>query len=116
MSQPLRVLIIDDNDSDAILLERFLGRSAVAFVTERLQDTAKLVGALQRGWDAVLLDYMLPGTTAPEVLREIRRHNPTVPVIVLSGAVTEQHLVDVMKAGAQDYVLKSNMARLVPAL
>jgi two-component system cell cycle sensor histidine kinase/response regulator CckA len=116
MSQSLRVLIVDDNEADAILLQRFLGKSALPMVTERVAEAEGLLSALERHWDAILLDYMMPGLTAPEALRHIRARDPIVPVIVLSGAATEQTLVDVMKAGAQDYVLKSNMARLVPAL
>jgi two-component system, cell cycle sensor histidine kinase and response regulator CckA len=64
----------------------------------------------------VLLDYVLPDADAPAVLAQIRAHDPDLPVIVLSGRMAEQDLVDVVKAGARDYVLKSNLARLVPAV
>jgi two-component system, cell cycle sensor histidine kinase and response regulator CckA len=115
MDEPIRILVIEDDESDAILLERFLAKSGQRVVLERIDHVSRLPTSF-RSWDAILLDYMLPGANAPEVLKQIRAQDAEIPVIVLSGIVTEQQLVDVMRAGAQDCVLKSNMTRLVPAL
>jgi len=77
-----------------------------------LEDPEGIDAALDGGhYDAILLDYVLPDATTPEVLKLIRGKEEDIPVIVLSGRMAEQDLVDVMKAGAQDYVLKSHTAQ-----
>jgi two-component system, cell cycle sensor histidine kinase and response regulator CckA len=117
MAQALRLLFIDDDESDVLLIERLLQRAGLDATVQHLADPDGLEAALTGGrWDAILLDYVLPGTEAPEVLRRIRAFDEDLPVIVLSGRAAEQDLVGVMKAGAQDYILKSHTARLVPAL
>jgi two-component system cell cycle sensor histidine kinase/response regulator CckA len=116
MTTPLRLLVVDDNESDVVLLDRLFRKSAVDVRLAHLADARGIEHALLSRWDAVLLDYVLPDAHAPAVLARIRALDAELPVIVLSGRMAEQDLVDVVKAGAQDYVLKSNLARLIPAV
>jgi DNA-binding NtrC family response regulator len=115
--EPLRALIIDDCEDDAWLVAQELGRRYA--VTWKRVDTAEaLRAALARAdpWDLITCDYVMPQLSAEAALQVIRRHDPDIPVIVVSGEVGEEVAVGVMKAGAQDFVSKHRLARLLPAV
>ena len=120
MNQPsatLRVLVIEDNPDDAELLLRELRRGELAVEAEVAHDFAAAEAAFERGgWDAVLSDYNLPGTSFSEILALAKAADPDMPVIVVSGAVGEEVAVSLMRDGASDLVLKHNRSRLVPIL
>jgi PAS domain S-box-containing protein len=76
-----------------------------------------LTSALDRHpWDVVLSDYVLPQFSGPDALKLLREKGLDVPFIVISGTYGEEAAVDMMKAGANDYIVKSNLSRLVPAI
>ena len=120
--QPLDILLVEDNPDDAALLERHLSRNGFAPVIARVETAAALSGALMpaalavRTPDIVLADYNLPNFSGPEALALLKASGLDIPFIMLSGAVSEQTAVDSMRAGAQDYVSKQNLTRLVPAV
>jgi PAS domain S-box-containing protein len=115
---PLRVLLIEDNEDDAFLLERHLQRSGYAPTLLRVETESAMVSALTvpEGWDLVLADYHLPAFSAPAALRLLKSTGRDIPFIMMSGAVDEETAVSAMRAGAHDYIAKQNLTRLVPAI
>ncbi len=118
-SKHLGVLLVEDNDDDAFLLERHFRRAGYDPQITRVEtaaDMSNALAALAGRCDVILCDYSLPSFSAPEALHLLKRTPYDVPFIVLSGAVTEETAVAAMRAGAHDYVSKQNLARLVPAI
>ena len=117
MGQPLRVLLVEDSGDDAALILRALRRGGYETACERVETPEAFVEALARGgWDLVLSDYSLPRLDALEVLDLLQEHAPRLPCIVLSGNIGEETAVATMRAGAADYLMKSNLARLLPTV
>jgi diguanylate cyclase (GGDEF)-like protein/PAS domain S-box-containing protein len=117
MKIPLRVLLIEDAEDDALLLVRQLGRGGYDLVLERVETAEAMRAALAGGeWDIVISDYSLPGFSAPFALTVLKESGIDLPFIVLSGNIGEETAVEAMRAGAHDYVMKNNLARLLPAI
>jgi signal transduction histidine kinase len=117
MSKPLELLQVEDSESDASLIVRLLEKAGYTVKAERVQTAAQLRAALEKQpWDVIVADYYLPRFDAPAALSVLRGAALDIPFIVVSGAMGEDRAVAMMKAGAQDYVMKSNLARLAPAV
>lgn len=117
MGTSLRVLIIEDSPEDTELLIRELCAGGYDPTYERVETSAALVAALNKQtWDIVLSDYSMPHLTGAEALARVREREMDMPFIVVSGTIGEEAAVEAMKAGAQDYVLKGNIARLLPSV
>ena len=117
MSDTLRLLLAEDAEDDAQLLLRELTKGGFTVSAERVDTEAAFCAALGRErWDAVITDYHLNGVDAPSLLRVLREHEFAGPVIAISGQLSEEELVDAMRAGAHDFIQKGRLARLVPAL
>lgn len=114
--KPLRVLIIEDSPDDADLLVLELARAGFEPAARRVASRAELERALAEPWDIVISDYDLPGFDAPAALAMVREKEPDVPFVIVSGVVSEAAAVACMKAGAQDFVSKNNLARLASAV
>lgn len=113
MRSDIQVLMVEDSEDDATLVERELRRGGLAPSVFRVDTEQDLLGALARpGWDVVLSDYRLPAFTGLQALRVVRELDPDLPFIIVSGAVGEETAVDAMRTGAHDYVMKGNLARL----
>ncbi len=113
----LRALIIEDSEPDARLLVRELTKGGYAVHSRRVETAEALRQALAaESWDSVFCDYGLPQFNGREALSIVRSAGLDVPFIFVSGTMGEEVAVAAMKAGAQDYVMKNNLARLVPAL
>jgi PAS domain S-box-containing protein len=109
----LRVLIVEDSHNDALLLLRELRRGGFEPIHERVETPEAMETALAGSeWDVIISDYRMPHFSAPEALKMARRANPDAPFVVVSGKVGEEAAVETMKAGAHDYVMKGNLARL----
>jgi PAS domain S-box-containing protein len=117
-SPNLRILLVEDNDDDAALLERHLRRSGFVPEITRVETEAGMAAALSEPQlpQLVLADYNLPHFSGPAALRVLKSSDLDIPFIMLSGAVSEETAVSSMRAGAHDYVSKENLARLVPAI
>jgi two-component system, cell cycle sensor histidine kinase and response regulator CckA len=113
---PLRVLLVEDSEADALLIERQLRDQGFDPRIQRVQTEAELREALSGAWDVALADYTLPGFGGLRALALVKEHMPHVPVIVISGTVDDEELVVTMKSGAADYVLKEKLSRLGPAI
>ena len=116
ISRPVRILLVEDNADDALLLRRHLGRSGFAPEIYRVETAEKMLAALDEPWDCILADYNLPQFSAPEALKLLQRTGHDIPFIMMSGAVSEPTAVAAMRAGAHDYISKENLARLGPAI
>ena len=116
--KPLRVLLIEDYEADALLLERFLTRAGYAVQARRIQTADELRGALAEpnSIDLVLADYTLPSFGARDALAIIQKIGVEIPFIIVSGTIDEVSAVNAMRAGAHDYVLKGHLDRLLPAI
>ena len=109
----LRVLLVEDSEDDALLLLRELKRGGYDPDHERVETPEAMEQALAgSGWDLVVSDYRLPRFGAPEALRLFRNSGLVAPFIVVSGKLGEEAAVEVMKAGADDFLTKDNLARL----
>lgn len=117
MDKDLRVLLVEDSEDDALLLERELRRNGYRPSLRQVDGASGLARALEDGgWDLVITDHNLPGFSSEAALQMVRQAAPDLPVIILSGTIGEETAVAAMKAGAADYIMKGNMARLVPAI
>lgn len=116
-SEPLRALIIEDSDDDLLLLLRELRRAGFAPTWVQVQTASDFRAALDaETWDVVLSDFQLPQFTAPAALDILQQSPCDLPFIVVSGTVGEATAVEMMRAGAHDYVMKDNLSRLVEAV
>lgn len=115
--QPLRVLFIEDDPNDLELGMRELQRAGWQLDWLRVDTPDALKAALtEHEWHVVVCDYRLGPFEAPEALRIVRSADPDVPFIVVSGTVGEEIAAELMRVGAQDFVMKTNYRRLVPAI
>ncbi len=113
----IKVLIVEDSENDTVLLIHELQSLGATIVYERVETAADFLAALRSdSWDAVLADYVLPQFSGPEALRIFKNEGQDIPFMMVSGVHGEEHAVAMMKAGADDYLLKGNLMRLVPAL
>jgi signal transduction histidine kinase len=111
----LRVLHLEDNEEDHALVAIHLRRGGIHADIERVETEPALVEALAREWDLILSDYNLPGYSGLAALDKVRSMGKLVPFILVSGEIGEDIAVQAMRNGANDYLLKSNLARLAPA-
>jgi CheY-like chemotaxis protein len=117
MATPLHVLIVEDSEDDAALIVRELERGGYQVTHTRVDNAAALHEALVGGkWDIVIADYVVPGFDGLAALKQVRAHDPELPVIVVSGTVGEELAVGAMKSGAQDYIMKESLTRLALAV
>jgi two-component system, cell cycle sensor histidine kinase and response regulator CckA len=117
MNCPLSVLIVEDSEDDVLLILRELRRGGYALTHTRVETPITMQDALdQQPWDLVISDYTMPAFNALDALKILQRKVLDIPFIIVSGTIGEETAVAAMKAGAQDYILKGNLARLVPAV
>lgn len=114
---PLRLLSIDDDESDVFLIVHDLRKGGFDVTWERVASAKDLGRALELPvWDVITCDWMMPSFGGPEALAQLRDRGVDTPIIVVTGQVGEEFAVTAMKAGANDFVCKDNLGRLVPAV
>src|SRR5712691_5141488 len=117
MNRTLRVLHVEDSERDMALIRRYLSRAGYQLVSDRVDTAAEMNRALkERDWDVVLCDYSMPRFSALGALTVLNETKLDIPLIIISGTVGEAVAVEAMRTGAQDYLMKDNLARLVPAI
>lgn len=117
MGRPLRVLIIEDSEDDSRLLLRELRRGGYEPAHERVDTAEALNAALDRqDWDIVMADYSMPRFNGIAGLKLVRARGLDMPFIFVSGTIGEDTAVEAMRNGANDYIMKGNLRRLVPAI
>jgi PAS domain S-box-containing protein len=117
MTQTLRVLLVEDSENDALLLLRELRRGSYE-VTHRRVDTepAMRQALAQEQWDIILSDYSMPVFSAMAALQVLKDTGLDIPFIVVSGTIGEETAVEILIAGADDFLLKHRLARFLPAV
>ena len=117
MMDSLHILLVEDSRNDAELLVRRLQGLGAETITRRVDTPTALAGALdERAWDMVISDYRMPQFSGMAALRLVRERNKELPFIIVSSNIGEDLAVEAMRAGANDYVMKGNLARLLPAV
>ena len=117
MGVPLRLLIIEDSEDDAALIVRELKRAGYETSFRRVdsEDALKSVIPLQ-DWDLVISDFSMPQFSGTDALKLVRTMGVEAPFIFVSGTMGEDTAVTALKNGAQDYLVKTNLKRLIPAV
>jgi PAS domain S-box-containing protein len=117
MVRPINVLIVEDSENDTLLLLEELKKMGYAPMHKRVQTQREMSDAiLERDWDVVISDYVMPNFSGPDALKILTNLKPGLPFITVSGTYGEEAAVHMMKAGASDYIVKNNLSRLVPAI
>jgi two-component system, NarL family, sensor histidine kinase UhpB len=118
MGMPLEVLLVEDSEDDALLLVRMLRRGGYDPAWERVDTAADMEAALDgRSWDLIISDHSMPAFSSLAALGLLRRKGfVDLPFIIVSGRIGEDAAVSAMKAGAHDYLMKDNLARLNSAI
>jgi two-component system cell cycle sensor histidine kinase/response regulator CckA len=117
MSAPLRLLLIEDSADDAALVVRTLRRGGYDLTYTRVESAETMRDALAREpWDLVISDYSMPQFSGPAALQLLHEAGIDLPFIIVSGTIGEDTAVAAMKAGAHDFLMKSNLTRLSPAV
>lgn len=117
MGTYLRILIIEDSKEDAHLILREIQRGGYEVEAERVETAQAMQAALTRqGWDLIICDFSLPQFNAPKALELLKKSGYDLPFIIVSGTIGEESAVNALKAGAHDFIIKGNFARLLPAI
>lgn len=117
MGKPLRVLIVEDSEDDTLLLLRHLSRAGYEVMFERVETSEAMAAALeQQTWDVVIADHDLPHFSVPAALSVLKESGQDLPFLIVSGTMGEDVAIAAMHAGAHDYLMKDNLARLAPAI
>ena len=117
MKSPLRALVVEDSENDTCLLLRDLERSDYEIAHERVETAEELNAALDRqSWDILFCDFSMPHFSGLRALEIVQERNLDLPFIFVSGTLGEDVAVHAMKVGAHDYVMKGNLARLIPSM
>ena len=117
MGIPLSALMIEDIEDDALLIMRELERGGYDVAFKRVDTAQAMLDALATGsWDIVIADYAMPRFDGLSALSLLRESGYDLPFVIVSGTIGEELAVAAMKAGAHDYVMKHNLARLIPVV
>lgn len=117
MSEPIRVLIVEDSEDDAFFLLREIRNGGYDPYFLRVDTSEAMKAALSDdSWDIVLIDHVMPQFSGPAALALLEEIGVDLPPIIVSGMIGEDAAVDAMRAGARDYILKDRLNRLVPAI
>ena len=117
MGVPLNILMVEDSEDDAALLLRELRRGGYDPTSWRVDTPEAMHEALDKlRWDVIVADYAMPRFSGPAALALLKETGKDIPYITVSGTVGEEIAVDMMRAGAHDYMMKDKLMRLVPAI
>lgn len=117
MDDVLKILLVEDNIDDAEIIKRHLAKAGMKFSYKLIETRKDFMNALNEFKpDLIISDYNLPTFNGMQALMMRKDMAPMVPFILVTGSLNEDIAVEVMKAGADDYVIKQNFTRLVPAI
>jgi PAS domain S-box-containing protein len=117
MKQQLRILMVDDSEADASLILIILRREGYEVISKLVDTPDAMLAALQsQDWDIITSDHAMPQFSAPAALELARQHCSNVPFFIVSGEIDLNLAVSLMRNGAKDYIKKSDLPRLIPAI
>ena len=117
MKSPLKILHLEDDANDAVLIQSTLENGGVVCTIMRVETSGHFLAALERGGvDLIISDYSLPHYDGTSALKLVRAQWPELPFILVSGTLGEELAIESLKSGATDYVLKDRLSRLVPVV
>jgi len=117
VSVPVRVLIVDDSADDSLLLAEELVDNNFDPIWLRVDTPEAMRTALhEQQWDVIIADYRMPHFSGPEALQVLKETGLDIPLILVSGTTPDETGVEMMRAGAQDFIIKHNLTRLAPAV
>lgn len=117
MAKPLKVLLVEDSERDAALLQLYLKRGGYDASIVRVENAIGMRSQLaSNSWDVVISDFNLPGFNAYAALNELQESGKRIPFIVLSGEINQKIIDGVKQAGATDYLAKYEMRQIVPTI
>ena len=116
MSEALKVLLLEDNRDDALLVRHELKRAGFEVEAVRVDTRVAYEAELKKEPDLILADFTLPQYDALSALRLLKETGLDIPFIIVSGAISEEFAIKCLEEGANDYLLKDRMLRLGPAV
>ena len=113
----IKILMLEDSLSDAKLIQWQLKKDLVEFTPRVVGKKEEYIDAFTSfAPDVILCDHSLPGFNSMEALKTAKKLAKDIPFILVTGSVSEEYAVSIIKAGAEDYILKTNLARLSMAI
>ena len=116
MDKYLKILLLEDSEDDAALLLVLLRQGGYEIDSARVDSASGMTRALNQKWDNVISDHSMPQFSGTEALKMLRTRDAEVPFIFVSGTIGEDAAIEAVRAGAQDYVLKDSIKRLITAI
>ena len=117
MTEQVKILIFEDNPTDAELVQRALRKGGLDFTAEVAPDKGRFLALLDKFIpDIILADYSVPGYNGLAAMEEARKRFPTIPAVIVSGTIGEEFAIECLKAGATYYVLKDKLTKLVSVI
>lgn len=117
MKKPLRILILEDNSVDALMMQHLITKEFGACEFRFATNKNTFILAIEEFTpDLILSDNTLPSFNSTEALKWVRQRYPHIPFILVTGTVSEEYAADILKLGADDYILKDRMGRLPAAI
>jgi len=116
MNTKIHILLLEDNPRDAELLRETLRSSGLTCDVFRVETEDSFRKALENNYDLIISDYTLPAFDGKKALAAAKQKQPNTPFIFVSGTIGEEAAIESLQSGATDYVLKTRLSRLVPAV
>jgi CheY-like chemotaxis protein len=113
----LKLLIVEDSEDDLLLMVREIKHGGYQVAYKRVESEAEMRAALAgEDWDLIVADYTMPHFSGLAALEVLRSTGLDIPLIIVSGTITDETAVSAMRSGAKDYLMKGNLRRLVPVI
>ncbi len=117
MIKAIRVLFVDDSEDDVLLLQRHFKNAKYHCHSQQVDDQDSLISALSSDeWDLVISDHNMPTLNSTQVVELVKNFNKNLPIIIVSGDIGEDVAIKGMNIGADDYIMKDNLKRLIPVV
>jgi len=117
LKKMLNILVIEDSEDDALLMIEEIRKSGREVDFKRVETEEAMKTALKNNnYDVILADYKMPHFSAPEALKALQKKEMDIPFITVSGTIGEETAAEMMRLGANDYIMKDKLTRLIPAI
>lgn len=117
VNTPIRVLIVDDSEDDTLLLVDEIRNKGYDLSYLRVDTAESMIDAINSAtWDIIIADYTMPCFSGPAALHVLQDSGLDIPLILVSGTADEHTGIDMMRAGAKDFIIKHSLSRLIPAI